>query len=368
MSKASRSAADTDRRKSGTRDSADDGSAPKETIGAELRAARLRLGEDVASISEQLRIRKEHIEAIEAGNLAGLPGKTYAIGFVRAYAEYLGLDPVEAVRRFKEEIGAKTERADLVFPDPSDDAKLSQGSILLLAVLLGAGIWGGWYLSVSGDRVVSEVVPDVPERLQASTPAPNAVAVAPAPLPTGENAVATEGSPGLAAEGETAAATGEEAAAADEEGAGDTVTAALDPAAAEAEDTAPTAPEGVGPAPADAAPAADETASVVPSSATGQIYGAQHSDARIVVVAKQDTWLRIEDQSGQVYINRSIRAGDAYRAPNRPGLILIARDAGSLDLFVDGAGVGAAGPSGMVLTGMPLNPRFLQTRGAQAQE
>ena len=36
-----------------------------------------------------------------------LPGKTYAIGFVRSYAGYLGLDATATVERFKQEISGR---------------------------------------------------------------------------------------------------------------------------------------------------------------------------------------------------------------------------------------------------------------------
>ncbi len=347
MSKVTRLAVDSDRRKA--KDNADADKVSTDTIGGELKAARMRQGEDVVTIEQALRIRKEHLEAIEAGNFAALPGRTYGIGFVRAYAEHLGLDPVAAVKRFKSETGTRTEPAELVFPDAADEAKLSQGTTLLLALLLAAGIFGGWYFSVSMDREVANQVPSVPERLQpaATTPTP-----APAPakpqflasptMPGGVPAsVVDQALTGAVGEGMSPPAPG------DDESAGDTTLAAASPTGTDAE----------------APVAADGSPLALPASATGQVYGAQHSDSRILVVARADTWLRIEDQTGKVYINRNIRTGDAYRVPNRPGLILIARDAGTIDLFVDGAGVGAAGPTGMVLTGMPLNPRFLQTRG-----
>ena len=60
--------------------------------GQDLRAARLRRGDDLATVSRALKIRKDHLEAVEEDRLGGLPGKTYAIGFVRSYAGYLGLD------------------------------------------------------------------------------------------------------------------------------------------------------------------------------------------------------------------------------------------------------------------------------------
>ena len=71
---------------------------PLETVGQDLRDARLRRGEDLATVSRALKIRKDHLEALEEDRLEDLPGKTYAIGFVRSYARHLGLDDAGAPR------------------------------------------------------------------------------------------------------------------------------------------------------------------------------------------------------------------------------------------------------------------------------
>ena len=83
--------------------------APLGTIGQELRGARISRGEDLATVSRVLKIRKEHLEAMEDDNLSALPGRTYAVGFIRAYADYLGIDAAEAVERFKTEIAGRDE-------------------------------------------------------------------------------------------------------------------------------------------------------------------------------------------------------------------------------------------------------------------
>src|SRR5580698_3968486 len=90
--------------------------APLETVGQDLRAARLRRGDDLATVSKALKIRKDHLEALEEDSLDKLPGKTYAIGFVRSYAHYLGLDSAALVERFKQEISGRTETSVLQPP------------------------------------------------------------------------------------------------------------------------------------------------------------------------------------------------------------------------------------------------------------
>src|SRR5271155_3985644 len=54
-------------------------------------------------VGAALRIKPEYLAALEQGRADRLPGPTYATGFMRAYADYLGLDSREIVRRFQDE-------------------------------------------------------------------------------------------------------------------------------------------------------------------------------------------------------------------------------------------------------------------------
>src|ERR1700759_362572 len=97
------------RRRIHLREISGDNESPLETVGGDLRAARLRRGDEIAQVSRALKIRKDHLEALEEGRLEDLPGKTYAIGFVRSYARHLGLDSDRYVERFKHEISGRSE-------------------------------------------------------------------------------------------------------------------------------------------------------------------------------------------------------------------------------------------------------------------
>src|SRR6202789_3414139 len=108
------------RRRIHLREISGDADTPLETVGQDLRAARLRRGDDLATVSRALKIRKDHLEAVEEDNFAGLPGKTYAIGFVRSYSGYLGLDVTQTVERYKQEISGRHDEhppADSNFHD-----------------------------------------------------------------------------------------------------------------------------------------------------------------------------------------------------------------------------------------------------------
>jgi cytoskeletal protein RodZ len=61
-------------------------------IGNSLREARLRQGLDLPRIEEATKIRGKYLRALEEERFEVLPGDTYVKGFLRTYADYLGLE------------------------------------------------------------------------------------------------------------------------------------------------------------------------------------------------------------------------------------------------------------------------------------
>src|ERR1700744_2035599 len=110
---------ETGRRRIHLREISGDSEAPLGTVGQDLRAARLRRGDDLATISRNLKIRQDHLEAIEEDRFESRPGRTYAVGFVRPYSDYLGLDAVQCVERFKAEIAGRGEVPRTVSMQPA---------------------------------------------------------------------------------------------------------------------------------------------------------------------------------------------------------------------------------------------------------
>jgi cytoskeleton protein RodZ len=61
-------------------------------IGNSLREARLRQGLDLAEIEQATKVRSRYLKALEEEQFEVLPGQTYVKGFLKAYADHLGLD------------------------------------------------------------------------------------------------------------------------------------------------------------------------------------------------------------------------------------------------------------------------------------
>jgi cytoskeletal protein RodZ len=71
------------------------------TFGETLRQARLDKGVSLADAERDTRIRRHYLEALEAEDTGSLPSPVYSRGFVRTYAEYLGLNGSAMVEMFQ---------------------------------------------------------------------------------------------------------------------------------------------------------------------------------------------------------------------------------------------------------------------------
>jgi len=397
-------------------------------VGALLRASRQRVGDDLREIAVLLRIRLPYLEAIEDGRFKELPGQTYAVGFIRAYAEHLGLDSDEVVRRYKEEVAGTGPRTDLQFPTPVTETGVPGGALMLIGVLVAILAYGGWYLSTSKDNFFADLIAPLPDRLAdlvvGDQPAPMKTASETPPIegegvttpeksepkkpePPVEN-VATEAAvtpptepmpeptPKPAAEPAPPAATstvdaaaqaiGEQAAATTE-----SVTQAAQPsvkAVSEAstpptptETTISPAPTPTPPAPVPAAVTASGTqteSSVVPAPETLTETAAEPSaepppepesepvlPSRVLVRAKTNSWIQVQDDfSKETLVTRLLKEGEEYEVPNQTGLRLLTGNAGALEILVDGASVPPIGEEGAVRRGVLLDPELLKSGNA----
>ena len=136
-------------------------------VGELLRASRIRYGKDLREMAQLLRIRSVYIEAIEDGRFQDLPGTTYTVGFIRAYAEHLDLDSEEVVRRFKAESRNVNGTSELHFLTPIAEPGFPGGAVLFVGLVVAVLAYGGWYASTTMDDLFTNLVPPVPERLAA---------------------------------------------------------------------------------------------------------------------------------------------------------------------------------------------------------
>jgi Helix-turn-helix domain/RodZ C-terminal domain len=79
-------------------------------IGATLREARHRRGLSLDDVQRSLHFRERYLTALEAEHWDLLPGEAYTKGFLRTYAEFLGLDGTLFIDEFNEWIAAEDEQ------------------------------------------------------------------------------------------------------------------------------------------------------------------------------------------------------------------------------------------------------------------
>lgn len=113
-------------------------------VGTMLRETRLKKGEDLADIARKLCIRKVHLQAIEDSNYDAIPEAPYGQGFVRSYADYLGLNAVRMAQLFKEETDANTHKEDIYVLEPQAEATVPNRKYILLSLLAIAVVYGAW--------------------------------------------------------------------------------------------------------------------------------------------------------------------------------------------------------------------------------
>jgi cytoskeleton protein RodZ len=80
------------------------------TVGEILRRCRVKYNITYEQAEQDIRIKAEHLEALEHNSIERLPGRVYVFGFVRTYSEYLGLDGEKMVQLLKKQAGRKIEK------------------------------------------------------------------------------------------------------------------------------------------------------------------------------------------------------------------------------------------------------------------
>lgn len=135
------------------------------TIGAILQGAREANGESIEDIAQILRINWRYIQALEEGRFEDLPGSAYAIGFIRTYSEYLGIDSANIVSQYKALSETTKNKTTLVFPEPIPESGLPGGAIMFAGIFVAVLAYGGWYLATEENSFLARMVAPVPEHL-----------------------------------------------------------------------------------------------------------------------------------------------------------------------------------------------------------
>jgi transcriptional regulator with XRE-family HTH domain len=148
-------------------------------VGERLRVEREHQQLALEDVAARTRIPLRHLRTIESGNYNGLPAATYSSGFIKTYAQLLGLEGQKLSEEFRGEMGVVSapqfQSAPLELADPRRTPPAGLALLaLLVAVLAGLGYlyWRG-----SSDHP-AELAANGPAEIAAPAPA-----TVPAPQP-----------------------------------------------------------------------------------------------------------------------------------------------------------------------------------------
>ena len=272
------------------------------TLGAGLRATREASGRSLAELTIATRVHTRYLVAMEEGDFSALPSRVFAIGYVRAYAEALGLDEQLAVERFKRESpdGSVPLQAPVGVAF-QDVRRYSPRVIAAIAAIAVAVV--GWNVFQRVNLMHAPEPSDiasVPESWSlGDVPGQPAVAIgAPQPAPPDQTTPALYITPGLEAQ-----LTG------------------IDPLDMEAV------------AAAAAAKAAPVQAAFNPR---GAIYGEAATASQVVLQARKAAALVVRMGDGRVLFARQLAAGESWRAPTGVAATVDVSDPTAFDVYLNG--------------------------------
>ncbi|HEY3542203.1 MAG TPA: RodZ domain-containing protein [Gaiellaceae bacterium] len=155
-------------------------------IGPSLKEARIRRGLSPADVHKAIRIRERYLTALEEERWELLPGDAYTKGFLRTYAEYLGLNGQLYIDEYNGRIAQHDEE-----PLVPEALKGRRGGGILFrtigALLVIGGAVGGlvaWHHAGAPSRPTVETAAAAPAVVPPAAPAKQAAKPVLAPKPT----------------------------------------------------------------------------------------------------------------------------------------------------------------------------------------
>lgn len=337
-----------------TSQNSDQGTAPPEyhtdlPVGEILRRTRVHYNQSIEDVANFMRIRVTQLEAIEKGDIDQLPGRVYAIGYVRTYSEYLGLDGEKMIQLFKQQSGSKSQKPELHFPVAASESKAPNISLILVSLAVLVLVIGMWMvISASGGREPDAIaeIPNVPSDMRVAdvmgTGDAAKPAAAPAVVVAADGTVLEDMSLPVGATPPQPAATAPSA-----------VDGVIPPGvttdAAATTDANAAAVAAVAAAGTDAASAAEVTTPAVPAAVVPPAR-------EIVINVKQRAWVEVRDKQNKAILSRIIKPGESFVVPEENyGLRLDTGNAGGLEFSVNGQVLRPLGAVGDILRGIVLD-------------
>nr|WP_295661229.1 RodZ domain-containing protein [Polymorphobacter sp.] len=275
-------------------------------VGAVLADARAAAGLEITDIARDTRVPARHLAAIEADAHDSLPALPYAIGFVKAFARAVGIDPEAAGAQFRAETSKVPHTPAPPPMSPLDERRLPPRGLVTVSIIAVLAVIGG---VVAWSAGALDTAPK-------ATQPPVVATAAPAAAGPPEQAIS-------------------------------------EPASAAATGTIPAN----GPATQTAA------SGLSPSSTTTPEGG------HVVITASEDAWFRISAYDATTHKVVAIKTGvlakgEHYDVTPVPGQRLWTGRAGALQISVDGRALPSLGGPVETVKNISLDPADLRARVA----
>lgn len=106
------------------------------SLGEQLRKARESKNISLEEASNDVKISKRYLEALEEGNYSILPAQAYVKGFLQNYARYLGLDPKSALIQYSKLVLPEDEEVENTVPKRTTHRRIARKRVIMLLSVL----------------------------------------------------------------------------------------------------------------------------------------------------------------------------------------------------------------------------------------
>ena len=346
--------------------------------GASLRALREAQAIDIATLSYELRIPKNYIEALELEDYDILPGTTYGYGYIRSYCKFLNIDAQPYLDTYK--MRTAMQMQNYAFPDEALEPRMSGAMVAMLLVLVLLTGYIGWQVfdrysqgELNGQATITASAPQqerspVENPSQSSDESSKAITQA-----SGDKTVETGTDEAGDTVTEIASKTDSQTAPSET----NTKTTEQDSqtsiaASQSLEETSkPNTAETPSSETAQTAEAVDEStgsqdvveneAGDVSSGASAQANVRVPSE-EILISASAAAWVEVVSENGDVVLSKLFQPGDDYIAPADKKLYLSTGNAGGLVLQIPGLDKFTAGAVGEIIRDLPLSRDSIRSR------
>jgi cytoskeleton protein RodZ len=353
-------------------------------IGAKLRSARLDAGMKIGDLVQNLRISRDFVKALEAGEFDVLPGPTYVVGYIRSYGAAVAMgsgDVAELIKQYNVGRSHNIAKPTYRFPTADQRAPRSGAIAASIAVLVAVGGYAGWYLMGNAPTEEAELATAQTEsallEIETTMTEGDAPLADQGPSAEGSRQIQTQVSEQTAASAASPAALNPRQ---DEALSPDVMPESLTSPAGDVATTNVAATNAV-PAnvtPVDAAPInagepADQVASMPvdanpqpmvasatpeleqgPGDTISAIASQRDPSLEITIRAVSPSWVEIVRNDGEEVMTKLMRGGDTYLVTGDEKLYLSTGNAGGLEFVFSDGTVTGVGEVGEIVRDLPL--------------